>query len=299
MPPHEQAEYGATQLCSVRLFGGHCGGLGRVWLRSQAARCDPDRHRPERRPGVDPAREGRGSGGRDHNDTVRIGEARRFRLCVCKAGPLRGAVGLGKGVRVREARDLREAARVREAGDVRPAGCIREEVEMRALLVACLVLGCRESKPAEPSTTTPSAAPAEVSLKVGDDAPSTPKLDIASYKGKHVVVYFYPKDDTPGCTKEACAFRDAWAKLSKANVQVIGVSVDDEESHRKFVEKYKLPFPLIADTDKSICKAYGVPVTMGYASRVSYLVGPNGKIKKVYPKVDPGVHADEILADAV
>ena len=186
---------------------------------------------------------------------------------------------------------------------------------MRALCLTLLVaVGCRESKPAEPSNTAPSvtasstasasattastAAPASL-LKIGDPAPSLPpKLDLAAYKGKHVVIYFYPKDDTPGCTKEACGFRDAWSKLEKAKVQILGVSIDDDESHKKFVEKYKLPFPLIADTDQKICKAYGVSVTMGYASRVSYLIGPDGKIKKVYPKVDPGVHADEILADA-
>ena len=171
------------------------------------------------------------------------------------------------------------------------------------LLALTLVAGCRESKPSEPSPTSASAsasaAAAPELLAVGTAAPSVPPaLDLAKYKDKHVVLYFYPKDDTPGCTKEACAFRDAWAKLEKANVQVIGVSVDDQASHDKFVDKYKLPFPLLADTDQKICAAYKVPVKNGYASRVTYLVGPDGKIKKVYPKVDPGVHADEILADS-
>jgi len=165
---------------------------------------------------------------------------------------------------------------------------------MRALAVAAVVLvaGCRE--PAKmPAPGDP--APALVAT-----ASNGEKVDLAAYKsqGKHVVVYFYPKDDTPGCTKEACAFRDAWEKLQKGNVQIIGVSVDDNESHKKFAEKHKLPFPLVADTDQKICKAFGVPVTAGYASRVTFLVGPDGKIKKVYPKVDPGVHANEILADA-
>lgn len=195
--------------------------------------------------------------------------------------------------RVGQARCVGEA----EGGCIRGrARRIRQEV-MRALLLVALLVGCKEPSPA--SNGPASSAPAQGELlRVGDPAPSTPKLDLAAYKGKHVVVYFYPKDDTPGCTKEACAFRDAWSKLQQANVQVIGVSVDSEESHKAFAEKHKLPFPLVADTDQAICKAYGVPVKLGFASRVSFLIGPDGKIKKVYPKVDPGVHADEILADA-
>jgi len=175
-------------------------------------------------------------------------------------------------------------------------------------------LGCREATPT-PSTTAapavasspPVAAPAASPslVKEGDPAPAlvatasngTP-VDLAKLKGRHVVVYFYPKDDTPGCTKEACAFRDAWTKLEKANVTVIGVSVDDDASHKAFTEKHKLPFPLLADPDQKICKSFGVPVNNGYASRVSFLIGPDGKIKKVYPKVDPALHADQILADA-
>jgi peroxiredoxin Q/BCP len=141
---------------------------------------------------------------------------------------------------------------------------------------------------------------------VGDPAPSLvataangQKIDLAALKGKHVVVYFYPKDDTPGCTKEACAFRDAWATLEKASIVVIGVSHDDDASHQAFAEKHKLPFALIADTDSSIAKRYGVPeLKPGIYARVSYLIGPDGRVKKVYPKVDPGLHADEILEDA-
>jgi len=190
-------------------------------------------------------------------------------------------------------------------------------IAMRSLVVASLAIGlltvgCKESTPtpgASPSTSasvsasgpTAEAAPP----KEGDPAPALvataadgTKVDLAALKGKHVVVYFYPKDDTPGCTKEACAFRDAWDKLQKAGIQVIGVSVDDDASHKAFAAKYKLPFPLVADTDQSICKRFGVAVNGGYASRVSYLIGTDGKIKKVYPKVDPAVHADQILTDA-
>lgn len=225
---------------------------------------------------------------------------------------------------VGEARRVREARRFREtccAGDlwVRQ-GNVMMNIRSLALAVV-LVAGCRESTPAPSAATSaapvastaapaaptpsPSAAATPALLKEGDPAPALTAtaangaaVDLAAMKGKHVVVYFYPKDDTPGCTKEACAFRDAWSKLEKGKVQVLGVSVDDNESHKKFAEKYKLPFPLIADPDQKICKSFGVPVNSGYASRVSFLIGPDGKIKKVYPKVDPGVHADEILTDA-
>lgn len=222
----------------------------------------------------------------------------------------RVAHAIGEALGVREARCVRSAEGAR-AGRLR----FRRQAEvMRALVFAALLLaGCRETpKPtttASPSTTAPSqtasVSASSVDLKEGDQAPALvatasngTKIDLAQLKGKHVVVFFYPKDDTPGCTKEACAFRDAWSKLEKGDVQVIGVSVDDDESHKKFAEKHKLPFPLIADPDKKICAAFGVPVNNGYASRVSFLIAPDGKIKKVYPKVDPAVHADEILAAA-
>ncbi|MGZ3422336.1 MAG: peroxiredoxin [Polyangiales bacterium] len=195
---------------------------------------------------------------------------------------------------------------------------------MKKLLVAVALastFGCQNaSKPAQgvesaqpvASASAPppaaSSAPTEAVMpKVGDPAPALvatasngTKVDVAAIakSGKHVVVYFYPKDDTPGCTKEACAFRDAWTKLEKGNVQIIGVSADDDASHKAFAEKHKLPFPLVADVDLSIAKRFGVPVKNGYESRVSFLIGPDGKIKKVYPKVDPAVHCDEILADA-
>lgn len=202
---------------------------------------------------------------------------------------------------------VRCARRLREACGVRQAGRFRQAEVMRALVVvaALLAVGCRGSSAPSSSPPITTGPESKELLKEGDPAPplvataaNGAKVDLAELKGKHVVVYFYPKDDTPGCTKEACAFRDAWSKLEKGNVQVIGVSVDDNESHKKFAEKHSLPFPLVADPDKKICKAFGVPVTMGFASRVSFLIGPDGKIKKVYPKVDPAVHASEILADA-
>jgi peroxiredoxin Q/BCP len=113
-----------------------------------------------------------------------------------------------------------------------------------------------------------------------------------------VIVYFYPKDETPGCTKEACAFRDAWTKFTDKHVGLVGVSRDTEQSHREFVKKHDLPFPLAADEDGKIAVSYGVKSTLGMSERVSFLIGPDGKVAKVWPKVDPAIHADEVLAAA-
>ena len=179
-------------------------------------------------------------------------------------------------------------------------------------VVAASLAGCREPGP---SSASPAAQPGTSSvpvgagsavgpIKEGEPAPALVAtasngtvVDLAKLRGRHVVVYFYPKDDTPGCTREACAFRDTWVRFEKANVTVIGVSVDDDASHKAFTEKHKLPFPLLADSNQAISKAFGVPVTSGYAARVTFLIGPDGVVKKVYPKVDPGVHAEQILAD--
>ncbi len=154
------------------------------------------------------------------------------------------------------------------------------------------------------------ANPLELKLKEGDKAPDFTvatngggTVSLSDFKGKNVILYFYPKDYTPGCTKEACAFRDHWDDFKKAGAVVLGVSTDKVKSHDKFVEKYKLPFTLLADEDKSIVQAYGVwgPKTfMGVkytgTSRVTFLIGPNGKIKKIWPKVKPAEHAEEVLA---
>src|SRR5512141_1375396 len=147
-------------------------------------------------------------------------------------------------------------------------------------------------------------------LEVGDKAPAFKTTDqdgdtvsLSDFKGQKAVLYFYPKDDTPGCTKEACSFRDAWAQLKRRKVAVLGVSVDDEKSHKKFAEKFSLPFTLLADTDKKIVNAYGVwgeksmygRKYMG-THRVTYLIDEKGKIAAVWPKVKPEGHAEEILA---
>jgi peroxiredoxin Q/BCP len=127
----------------------------------------------------------------------------------------------------------------------------------------------------------------------GKDASGAP-VKLSSQKGRFAIVYFYPKDDTPGCTKEACAFRDSFDKFGKAGVTIFGVSRDDEASHKAFRDKYKLPFVLVADNSKAAQHAYHVPGLI-VASRVSFLVGPDGKIARVWPKVDPVVHANEVL----
>jgi thioredoxin-dependent peroxiredoxin len=121
---------------------------------------------------------------------------------------------------------------------------------------------------------------------------------LSEERGHPVIVYFYPKDNTPGCTKEACAFRDSWERYQKAGVQVFGVSSDDQKSHEQFAKEQKLPFPILADTDQTWIKAFGVSTKLGMASRVSFLVDKTGKVSKVYPDVDPGTHADEVLKDA-
>ncbi len=118
------------------------------------------------------------------------------------------------------------------------------------------------------------------------------------------LVYFYPKDDTPGCTKEACGIRDAWSEFESAGLKVIGVSKDNEKSHDKFREKYSLPFPLIADTEMELAKAFGVFGEKKFMGRVydgvhrmSFLIAADGTILKSYPKVKPDAHAAEVLKD--
>lgn len=127
---------------------------------------------------------------------------------------------------------------------------------------------------------------------------------LTDYAGKWVVVYFYPKDDTPGCTAEACSFRDKFAVLQKMGAVVLGISKDDEKSHKKFAEKYSLNFPILSDVTKETIKAYGawgekkfMGKTFDGALRKTFLIGPTGEIKKVYEKVNPIDHAGEISKD--
>ena len=150
----------------------------------------------------------------------------------------------------------------------------------------------------------------ELRLKEGDIAPKFTvatsgggKISLADYLGKNVILYFYPRDDTPGCTKEACAFRDEFAEFKKKGAVVFGVSTDSVKSHDKFVEKFKLPFTLLADEDKKIVEAYGVWGEKSFmgrkylgTNRVTFLIGADGKIKNIWPLVKPEEHAAEVLA---
>jgi peroxiredoxin Q/BCP len=141
------------------------------------------------------------------------------------------------------------------------------------------------------------AAPA---FKTKDD--NGEDVSLKDFRGQKVVLYFYPKDDTPGCTKEACSFRDAYSKFRKQGIKLLGVSPDSEASHKKFVEKYKLPFTLLADRDHAIADAYGVwgekkfmgRTYMGVL-RTTFLIDEKGKIRKVFEKVKPEDHATEVL----
>lgn len=139
-------------------------------------------------------------------------------------------------------------------------------------------------------------------LAVGTDAPAFTVKDtngntvsLSDFKGKTVVLYFYPKDDTPGCTKQACSFRDAIEEYKSKDIVVLGVSADDETSHQAFTQKYNLNFPLLVDKDKTLIKAYDVDGG-GYAKRVTYVIDGNGKIIHVDSNVNTSSHAKDILA---
>lgn len=142
-------------------------------------------------------------------------------------------------------------------------------------------------------------------LSVGDDAPDIEArrrdgtaLHLSSLRGRRVLVYFYPKDDTPGCTAEACGFRDNLSALTESGADVIGVSTDSWESHERFASKYGLEFALASDQDSTVRKAYGVGKTLGvFTERVSFLVGPDGHIEQVWPKVKAADHPAEVLAE--
>lgn len=142
-------------------------------------------------------------------------------------------------------------------------------------------------------------------LPVGSPGPDVSAVDqngkahkLTEERGHPVIVYFYPKDGTPGCTKEACAFRDTWSRFSEAGVQVFGVSADDQKSHEQFAKEEKLPFPILADPEQKWISAFGVKTRLGMASRVSFLLDKDGKVARIYPDVDPAFHADEVLKDA-
>ena len=148
-------------------------------------------------------------------------------------------------------------------------------------------------------------------LETGQQAPEFELKDqsgqthkLLDYRGQTIVVYFYPKDDTTGCTKEACSFRDSFSEFKAAGVTVLGISPDSEKSHAKFAEKYELPFTLLADPDHQVCEAYGVWGLKKFMGReydgvfrTTFIVGPDGAVKHVFEKVKPENHSQEVLAE--
>ncbi|MBX3186226.1 MAG: peroxiredoxin [Labilithrix sp.] len=189
---------------------------------------------------------------------------------------------------------------------------------MRLPLVLLAVLATlpacgRDAPPAPAPTTATSAAASPTSdpapaaageVAVGKPAPDFSAkshdgadLKLSALKGKPVVVYFYPKDETPGCTKQACAFRDAWKELAATGVVLIGISTDDVDSHKAFAKHHELPFHLVSDEAGAIAKSFGVPNRGGFLGRQTFVIGPDGNMKKIYREVDVSKHASEILAD--
>jgi thioredoxin-dependent peroxiredoxin len=148
------------------------------------------------------------------------------------------------------------------------------------------------------ATDVPAAAQPAPGFTLSDQSGKSHAL--TDYAGRWVVLYFYPKDDTPGCTKEACSFRDDLHQLEKLGAQVLGVSVDDSDSHAKFAQKYHLPFPLLADKDGMVADSYGALTNLGIikiAKRYTFLIGPDGRIAKVYLSVDTSRHSQQIIDD--
>ncbi len=157
------------------------------------------------------------------------------------------------------------------------------------------------------STTLLASAPATGAPRVGQAAPGFRLQDqngrwhaLADYRGQWLVLYFYPKDFTPGCTTELCAFRDDVVKLRQAGARVLGVSLDDVKSHAEFAAKYRVSFPLLSDVDKTAAKAYGVLASklgFSYARRETFLIDPQAKVAKHYVDVDPEKNSTQVLAD--
>ena len=144
-------------------------------------------------------------------------------------------------------------------------------------------------------------------LQTGEPAPGFELTDqnnkshaLKDYRNSWLVLYFYPKDDTPGCTTEACNFRDDYLHYKKMGVTVLGVSIDNNQSHAEFAEKYHLPFPLLADNQGQVAKQYNAFFSMGplkFAKRHSFIIDPQGKVAKIYRKVNPETHSQEIISD--
>lgn len=189
---------------------------------------------------------------------------------------------------------------------------------MYAIFPLLLVTACAKEQTAAPTGTTTTSDPSAVAAASASAAPTTAavdategkptpafavtasdgtKIDSAAMKGKPIVLYFYPKDETPGCTTEACSFRDAWEKLAKSGVVMVGVSTDSDESHKAFTAHHKLPFHLVSDPDGKLAKTFGVPLNGTYMSRQTIVIGADGNVKHIYLTVDVTKHAAEISAD--
>ncbi len=139
--------------------------------------------------------------------------------------------------------------------------------------------------------------PGAVAPEVVGQGP-TGDVSLTGLRGHPVVIYFYPQDETPGCTKEACAFRDAWTELQKNDIAIVGVSSNSAERHQAFQQKHQLPFALASDDSGEIGAAYGVSKKLWGYDRVTFLVGRDGRVAHVWPSVDPGVHAREVIDEA-
>ncbi|HEX2676479.1 MAG TPA: peroxiredoxin [Polyangiales bacterium] len=171
------------------------------------------------------------------------------------------------------------------------------EIRATVLLVAALLLlGCG-SQQSEAASSRASA------LAVGQLAPDFSAHDqngkpvsLSALHGKHVVLYFYPKDETHGCTIEAEAFRDTYEQLTKLGATIVGVSADDDASHKAFAANHGLPFTLVSDRDGALAAKYGVPMHLGMISRQSFVIAPDGRLKRIFRDVDVSKHASEIAA---
>jgi peroxiredoxin Q/BCP len=174
-----------------------------------------------------------------------------------------------------------------------------------ATLLALFALGACSRNDAAPSQKAAPANPAKAASTLLAEGARAPALTVKAHNGERLalgslgkpsVVYFYPRDDTPGCTTEATEIRDLWSEIQQTGAIVIGVSTDGETSHQAFAEKYALPFLLVPDEDHAVAQAFGVPVANGKAARVSFVLGADGSVTKVFPKVTPKGHGAELVA---
>lgn len=189
--------------------------------------------------------------------------------------------------------------RPRNSWNLRPAvavGGLALSAALLATMFSDRVAPLIRNAVADPSPPTPLLAVGSPAPDFTATAHDGQKVELSKLKGKWVVLYFYPKDDTSGCTKEACDFRDNWTTLQKKGVAVFGVSTQDNVSHKAFAQKYNLLFPLLPDDKGEIAAKYKVPLMGGLARRITYLIGKDGKIAHVWPTVNPVGHAGEILA---